>query len=528
MPNQTDLSLSPGQIPSPGKRNLSIPFPTFGAVPFELIDQELDRAGITSSASHLLLIRLFGLLDWTKTVRIGCHDFMSGITGYLSDKALQKVLRCGSNNTARDAMKKLVDAELVIKLDKEAGHKCNRYQIALFAPILEFLKENPPETVKVEYLAKNEFFDAMLKHTQKDNPKPVLDMDADFSGTDAEAAHNQESFKINTPHPTGSSDSNGLEAPEEEGGDLNSQRQEDAGSLFLPEKPPPAPEPVEKPKNLQKEQDVDSSLSENSSSPEPQPASEPVHSPERAQPKLSTPSPQNPDLKVSSAAARHAKETNDAKETPPEPTPTQADHQPPTRSREQEKNAQKPRETSTSPPDIAPTRQIGEAIDFMTNEKRVDAPRPDDSIEEIHRSFYPTAGAVINEQQIRASRQLKNRLESEIQKAGLQIPPLRFLRHCLKHCEHLVAEGKLDKLPTSPNFFLTGRLGPNALEYCANQLRSENAAKLQQAKTDKLLDELKNRKPSSEEEKKKFSEMMKNIKPSPPGEARRLRQQRKL
>ena len=255
MPNHTDLSLSPGQIPSNGKRNLSIPFPTFGAVPFELIDQELDRTGITSSASHLLLIRLFGLLDWTKTVRIGCHDFMSGITGYLSDKCLQKVLRCGSNNTARDAMKKLVDSGLVVKLDKERGHKCPRYQISLFAPVIAFLKENPPETIKIEYLAQDELFNAKFNHTQKDNPKP-LDMDAEFSDADAQTAHNQESLEKEE-DPTSLGTRTGIADPmpttEGEGGNSeNSQKETD------PDVPAASPGPgIEEQKNsLRENQDL--------------------------------------------------------------------------------------------------------------------------------------------------------------------------------------------------------------------------------------------------------------------------------
>ena len=200
--------------PDPDQFNLSIPFATFGAVPFDLIAQEFDRVGITNANSRLLYISLFGLLDWKKTVRISCHDFMLGITGYLSDKAMQKVLGCKSHNTARDAMKRLLDTELVKKLDKEKGHKCCRYEIALFGPILESLKQTPPETVKVEYLAKNDVFNAKLKHTQKDNPKPksspeTMDavtahntMDAVTENMDAKFAANQESFKIETPDPT--------------------------------------------------------------------------------------------------------------------------------------------------------------------------------------------------------------------------------------------------------------------------------------------------------------------------------------
>ena len=75
-----NLFLPPTEVPAQ-KKNLSVPFPTFGAVPFDLIDQELTRVGITGSSPHLLFIRLFGLVDWAKTERIGCHDFMTGITG---------------------------------------------------------------------------------------------------------------------------------------------------------------------------------------------------------------------------------------------------------------------------------------------------------------------------------------------------------------------------------------------------------------------------------------------------------------
>ncbi len=213
------------------KKNLSIPFPTFGACPFELVDQGLDEAGIDYVYAHLLYVRLFGVLDWSRTIRIGCHDFMLGFTGYLSDKALVKLLRVGSNNTARKAMKMLLDAGLVKQYQK-IGDKCPHYKIMLFEPVIEFLKENPPETIKVEYLTNKEVFDARFKHTQKDNPKPKqshhtnVDQKAidrltetcasDFS-TDAPDAHNQDSSKIHTLQPTPPLDLERIEGEGEEG-----------------------------------------------------------------------------------------------------------------------------------------------------------------------------------------------------------------------------------------------------------------------------------------------------------------------
>ena len=75
--NDSQAQINQQNLPSPDldQFNLSIPFDTWGGVPLELIDQELDRVGITNQSSHLLLIRLFGLLDWNYTVRIGCHDY---------------------------------------------------------------------------------------------------------------------------------------------------------------------------------------------------------------------------------------------------------------------------------------------------------------------------------------------------------------------------------------------------------------------------------------------------------------------
>ena len=209
--------------------NLSIPFGTFGATPFELIDEDLDTHGIDYVYAHLLYVRLFGLVDWKRTARIGCHDFMLGFTGYLSDDAIVKILRVGSNNTARKAMKMLLDAGLV-KRYQNIGDRCPHYRIMLFESAIAFLKDNPPKTVKVEYLADKDTFDK-IKHTQKNNPKPkqspstnVDESDIDALtetcayeiGEDAPDAHNQDLTKINTHIPTPPLDRGPLGDMEEE------------------------------------------------------------------------------------------------------------------------------------------------------------------------------------------------------------------------------------------------------------------------------------------------------------------------
>ena len=248
MPNQTDLSLSPGQIPTTSASiNLSIPFATFGAVPFEECEAALDAAGLHEPIYNLVLYRLFGFLDWSKTIRIGEHDFMLGWTGVFSEDALASKINC-CGKTARKALHALSDPDVGI-LKKEKVGKCFRYHIVLFDAALAYLKENPPETIRIEYLKSKK--SPAVKHTTRDNSKaPITE----------NISANQDSLKEEAPIPTGPGAAAGIAQPmptEGEGGNKNSQK---------------AKQP-------------DSSLSENSSSPKPQPASQPVEIPERPQPK---------------------------------------------------------------------------------------------------------------------------------------------------------------------------------------------------------------------------------------------------
>ena len=230
--------------------NLSIPFPTFGAVPFELVDQELDNAGIDYIYAAHLYIKLFGVLDWKKTIRIGVHDFMSGHTGYLSDKAIMKLLRCNSNNTARKAMKMLLDAGLITR-HKNLGDRCYFYKICLFDPVVEFLKANPPETVKVEYLKKDDAFDKEFKHTNKGNktmPEPASE-DASDDDKDASHAHNQESFKNLSPGPHPPSNIITRDADKKRGGEGRLNQSEDRGQPSTPSRPSETQKSISETKN---------------------------------------------------------------------------------------------------------------------------------------------------------------------------------------------------------------------------------------------------------------------------------------
>lgn len=142
--------------------NLSIPFATFGAIPFEQCQAALETSDLHKPTYHLVLYRLFGFLDWSKTIRIGEHDFMLGWTCVLSEDVLASKLGC-CVKTVRKALHALCDAEI---LKREKVGKCFRYHIALFDNAIAWLKENPPETIRIEYLKSKP---AAVKHTTRQN-----------------------------------------------------------------------------------------------------------------------------------------------------------------------------------------------------------------------------------------------------------------------------------------------------------------------------------------------------------------------
>ena len=171
-------TLPPPAAPKPepviepsAKKNLSIPWATFGAIPFETCEEVLEAAGLKTYPYNLVLYRLFGFLDWDKTARIGAHDFMNGWTCIFAEDTLaEKLGMCG--RTARKALHSMVEAGL---LQSEKIGKCFRYLINFFTPALQDLRLNPPETIKVEYLKPKDKSDrgsTEIKHTNTDNHKP--------------------------------------------------------------------------------------------------------------------------------------------------------------------------------------------------------------------------------------------------------------------------------------------------------------------------------------------------------------------
>ena len=171
---------------TPKDVNPSIPFSSFGAVNFDDCEAILDQAGLKTYPYNVVLYRLFGMIDWDETVRIGVHDFMTGWTCVLSEGCLaSKLGMC--NNTVRKALQGLIKAGI---LKREKHGKCFRYSIQLFNPAIDDLKKNPPQTVKIEYIkakgapndeisddddSNDEVSDtdliANIKHTTKGNQK---------------------------------------------------------------------------------------------------------------------------------------------------------------------------------------------------------------------------------------------------------------------------------------------------------------------------------------------------------------------
>ena len=217
--------------------NLSIPFATFGAVPFEECEAALLDADLHKPRYCIVLYRIFGFLDWTQTIRIGEHDFMTAWTCVFSEAALAaKIGACV--RVIGPVLRELCQAGI---LRREKVGKCFRYHIALFDKAIAFLKANPPETVRIEYLKSKP---AAVKHTSRQNKS-------------AKTSDSQDSLKEKPSSPTGLGTSTGIaqSTPKgEEGKELKtSQKQKPSDvtanrdndtDFFLN---PPPPESTERP-----------------------------------------------------------------------------------------------------------------------------------------------------------------------------------------------------------------------------------------------------------------------------------------
>jgi hypothetical protein len=163
------------------------------------------------------------------------------------------------------------------------------------------------------------------------------------------------------------------------------------------------------------------------------------------------------------------------------------------------------------PADVVQNGYIEQVLDQLIPSKTMNSAPTDDNIEDFVRLLKPNE-AVVPYQDRQKAELLRQRITKLLADAGIEMPPLLFFKHCLKHTDSLIADGKLESRPTSPNFFLIGHTGPHTLEHCINQLRGENRAHTDKQRTENLLQEMHQRKaaatPPSGEAKKKLDKLL--------------------
>ena len=369
-----------------------IPSKTFSAF-LPIIRQDLIDAGLEDPTILGVARGICDFNNLNKEVTINDDTYHAGWTREVAYSEIAEATFF-SRRTVISAINTMIEAK-VLEKDQHTPRTRNRFRFLAYDKLHAQIEADPSMVQET--------------HAYRFDPASTSATDAQPSATDT---HSLELKEFKGPHPTGSSDSTGLEDPEEGGDFKSSQKQKN---------------------------NADSSLSENSSSPKPQPVSQ--------QPKQAQPS-QNPDLKVS----------------PPPAVPS----------------------------DVVPNSQIGKLLDNLTASTSMNAAPTDDNIEDFVRLLKPDQ-AVISYPEVQKAVPLHQRITKLLADAAIEMPPLLFFKHCLKHTDALIADGKLDARPTSPNFFMKGHTGPQVLEHTINQLRGENRAHTDKQRTDKYLSELKSK-----------------------------------
>ena len=437
------------------KKNLSVPFQHFGAVPFEELDEILASKGLHSQPYTTVLYRLFGLLDWSETIRIGLHDFLTGWTGVLSEGALTKKLGC-TERTVRKALHAMSDPDVGI-LYREKKGKAFRYRILIFDAIIAKLQASPPRTTKIEFIAseKTDEIIADIKNTTRNN------YPSDHPFASAKKPDNQDSKLLKDLNPPGFATSH-------PGPDLMSETEENpkTGGVL---------KSTSEEKASQKKNDASLFLSEASvtePAPVASPPSEPAETRSLKAPVIDTMQ-SSPGRRASTAQAfAQAKHL----EPPPEPS-------------------------STIGLDIAPTQQIGDALDQIidagldTQKPSADllkTPSPSE-IEDFYAAMEPSQ-VVMPWKFQEEGRQLKERFEAMLTEAGIDMPALAFFKKCVAETDNWVADGKVDVKPTRFNFYLNAHTGKQIVQSCINKLGGEKrvTADIQKAKSE--ITEIKERK----------------------------------
>ena len=126
--------------------------------------------------------------------------------------------------------------------------------------------------------------------------------------------------------------------------------------------------------------------------------------------------------------------------------------------------------------------------DSLASEKRMNAAPTDESLEEFITTFNPQSRIVPTWKDVQVANTLKSHLEEILSAASIEMPPLRFFKHCIQEMENRIADDRISQ-PVSLNFFINAISGKDIVEYCANKLKSQNQAVRSQKRTEVLLQE---------------------------------------
>ena len=213
------------------KRNPSVPFGTFYHPPVQLPEFMVAK-GCANSRNLLVMNALFGLVDFNKTERVGEYDFVAGTTVVVSNPGLGG--RCFmSERSVRTAV-----AEMEGKMfsRKKVG-KCHLYHLFPYDEAIAYLKENPdhPMTLTARPIGSATKLAAIQAQVaefadEDDNTAESANTTRqNLHDNTANSADNQELLPESSESPgfpsTVPSD---VDAEEKTGGDLNTEKQEEA------------------------------------------------------------------------------------------------------------------------------------------------------------------------------------------------------------------------------------------------------------------------------------------------------------
>ena len=143
------------------------------------------------------------------------------------------------------------------------------------------------------------------------------------------------------------------------------------------------------------------------------------------------------------------------------------------------------------------------------------------------KAFDITTPAVVDGKRHQTAKRFQSFLSGELRAAGLTIIPLTFFKqYVLTHTQQLREEGKIRSEMQNLNFYATP-IGKAAIKFAITQTKAASSLEIDVIKTRQRNEALLERELPSEDQKSRISNLMADVKPLAPGEAKKLRQQRR-